>query len=49
MLENQRGSPDATELSRLGSDFLVMNLRPTEKEKHMDSKPTIRRFQTRAE
>ena len=50
MLENQKGSPDATLLSNLGSDIKVMNLRPVDKSKHMSSKSHFTyKFQTKGE
>ena len=36
MEENQKGSPDATLLSKLGSDIKVLNLRPEDKSKMMN-------------
>lgn len=50
MEENQKGSPDATLLSKLGSDIKVMNLRPLDKSKHMSNKSHfIYKYQTKAE
>ena len=36
MLENQKGSPDASLLSKLGNEIKVMNLRATDKSKQLD-------------
>lgn len=50
MEENQKGSPDASGLSKLGSDIKVMNLRPTDKSRHLSEKPYFsHKYQTRAE
>ena len=37
MLENQKGSPEVSIKSILGSDEEVLNLRPTDKSKHLGS------------
>lgn len=50
MLENQKGSPEVSLLSKLGQDIKVMNLRPVEKKKHVASKSYFtHKYQTKAE
>ena len=48
MLENQKGSPDPTMLSKLGNDIAVMNLRPTDKSKHLEKPYFSHKYQTKA-
>lgn len=49
MLENQKGSPDATALSNMGSDIRVMNLRPVDKSKHLEKSHFTHKYQTKYE